>query len=79
MSNNTLMNKTKGELVEIILRKDDVEKRLRGQINALKKENADFREQLSTKTESVLTETCQGNKKRQHINCFDFFKKLIGK
>lgn len=78
MSNNALMNKSKNELVEIILRKDDVEKRLRSQINDLKKENAEFRKQLSIKTESA-SETCQGDKKRQHINCFDFLKKLIRK
>lgn len=78
MANDSLMNKTKSELVEIILRKDDVEKRLRSQINDLKKENAEFRKQLSIKTESA-SETCQGDKKRQHITCFDFLKKMIGK
>lgn len=36
---NTLMNKTKSELVGIILRKDDVETRLRAEIATLKREN----------------------------------------
>lgn len=39
MSKNTLINKTKCELVEIILRKDDVETRLRAEIASLKLEN----------------------------------------
>ncbi len=78
MANDSLMNKTKSELVEIILRKDDVEKRLRTQINDLKKENAEFRKQLSIKSESA-SEICQGDKKWQHITCFYFLKKLIGK
>lgn len=42
MSNNALMNKSKNELVEIILRKNDVEKRLRNQIMDLMKLNAEL-------------------------------------
>lgn len=60
----SLMKKTKEELVEIILRKDDVEKRLRGQLNALTKENAELGEQLSIMTKSTQTESCQGNEKQ---------------
>ena len=79
MSKDTLMSKTKSELVEIILRKDDVEKRLRGKLNALTKENAELREHLSIKTKSMQTESCQGNEKRKHSNCLDFFMRLLGK
>ena len=53
MSNNALMNKSKNELVEIILRKDDVEKSLRNQIKDLMKLNAKLEKQLSIQTESL--------------------------
>ena len=79
MSNNALMNKSKDELVEIILRKDDVEKRLRSQLDVLAKENAELRKQLSIKTKSTLTESCQGNEKRKRTNSLGFFMRLLGK
>lgn len=75
----SLMKKTKEELVEIILRKNDVEKRLRGQLNALAKENAELGEQLSIMTKSTQTESCQGNEKQKHTNFLGFFMRLFGK
>lgn len=51
MSNNALMNKSKNELVEIILRKDDVERNLRNQIKDLTNLNAELEKQLSVRTE----------------------------
>lgn len=53
MLNNALMNKSKEELVEIILRKDDVERNLRDQIKDLIKHNAKLETQLSAKMELV--------------------------
>lgn len=51
MSNNTLMNKSKNELIEIILRKDYVERNLRNQIKDLTNLNAELEKQLSAQTE----------------------------
>lgn len=53
MSNNALMNKTKIELVEIILRKDDVERNLCNQIKDLMDLNAKLEKQLFVQTESL--------------------------
>ena len=79
MPNDALMNKSKNELVEIILRKDDVEKRLRGQLDALTKENAKLRERLSLSTKSALIESFLGNEKQKRTNCLGFLKRLFGK
>ena len=79
MSNNALMNKSKTELVEIIFRKDDKEKCLRSKLDALTKENAELREQLSINSKSALTGSCIGNEKQKRTNCLGFLKRLFGK
>ena len=79
MSNNALMNKSKNELVEIIFRKDDKEKCLRSKLDALTKENAELREQLSISSKSALTGSCIGNEKQKRTNCLGFLKRLFGK
>ncbi len=71
MSNNALMNKSKNELVEIILRKDDVEKSLRNQIKDLVKLNAELEKQLLVRKESLQTESHKQDLKRS--SCFKEF------
>lgn len=66
MSNNALMNKSKNELIEIILRKDDVERNLRIQIKDLMKLNAKLEKQLSVQTESLKQD-------KEQTSCFKAF------
>lgn len=74
MSNNALMNKSKNELVEIILRKDDVEKRMRNQIMDLMKLNAELEKKLSVQKESLQTKS-----RKQDIEGSSCFKEFINK
>lgn len=76
MSNNALMNKSKNELVEIILRKDDVERSLRDQIKDLMKYNAKLEKQLSVKKEFAQTEPLKRDKRKVSIGIKGFLKKL---
>lgn len=68
MSNNALMNKSKNELIEIILRKDDVERNLRIQIKDLMKLNAKLEKQLSVQTESLKQDKEQTSRFKAFIN-----------
>ena len=71
-----LMKKTKKELVEIIFRKDDVERILRDQIKDLMKYNAKLEKQLSANKEIVQTEPLKRDKKQVPIGIKDFIKKF---
>lgn len=68
MSNNALMNKSKNELIEIILRKDDVERNLRIQIKDLMKLNAKLEKQLSVQTKSLKQDKEQTSRFKAFIN-----------
>ena len=68
----SLLKKTKEELVEIILRKDDVERSLRDQIKDLMKYNAKLEKQLSVKKEFAL----KRDKRKVSIGIKDIIKKL---
>lgn len=59
MSNkeNSLMKKTKKELVEIILRKDDVEAKLKEELESCKTKNAELRNKISTLEEQKASLT----------------------
>lgn len=58
MENTTMKNdrelakKSKSELIEIIFRKDDIEKRLRKHIDDLMEYNAELERQLANKTQT---------------------------
>lgn len=75
MLNNALMNKSKEELVEIILRKDDVERNLRDQIKDLIKHNAKLETQLSVKME-LVQEPLKRDKIKVSNDIKEFIKKL---
>ena len=47
-----LAKKSKSELIEIIFRKDDIEKRLRKHIDDLMEYNAELERQLANKTQT---------------------------
>lgn len=72
----SLLKKTKEELVEIILRKDDVERSLRDQIKDLMKYNAKLEKQLSVKKEFAQTEPLKRDKRKVSIGIKDIIKKL---
>lgn len=63
MENTTMKNdrglakKSKSELIEIIFRKDDIERRLREQINELMDYKAELEKKLSNQHETTLNKT----------------------
>ena len=57
MKNKGLIKRTKKELIEIIIRKDDIEKRLREQISELMDNNAELKNQLLNK--NIITDNVE--------------------